>query len=354
MTIPYTGSGRAAAPPRTARLHDHHQGQGATEFLLAAVPVLLMGLGAIEAAHWYFARQAVSLALAQAARAAITRHADPAAIDLAFSEALLPLHAGASPAQSRARLRRAMERRTLATGLPAWRIHILSPSPDAFHDFASSASELSHLGPRPVIDNDYLREQHQARLAQGWPEGRGPLSGRNTLEANTLALRLTWLHEPLLPGVKHLARRLAPAGTGYGVQAMARGGYLPIRREVAMVMQSAPVLLDTPAHGRVVRREDAVGDAARQACMGLWCLESLEPGGAPQPPAPGGPGAGPGGSASGAGPEAPALPRAPGIIAPWPGALPETGGYRETEPEDGGAGDPALAGEPDDCPGCCA
>ncbi|NLC36668.1 MAG: hypothetical protein GX772_09560, partial [Alcaligenaceae bacterium] len=36
-------------------------GQGAVEFLLAAVPVLLLGLASIEAAHWYFARQAVSL-----------------------------------------------------------------------------------------------------------------------------------------------------------------------------------------------------------------------------------------------------------------------------------------------------
>src|SRR5690606_9196031 len=36
-------------------------GQGAVEFLLAAVPVLLLGLGCIEAVHWHFARQAVSL-----------------------------------------------------------------------------------------------------------------------------------------------------------------------------------------------------------------------------------------------------------------------------------------------------
>ncbi|NYT23025.1 pilus assembly protein [Alcaligenaceae bacterium] len=250
------GGGRATPlrqkrpPAKTQRAG----GQGAVEFLLAAVPVLLLGLGSIEAVHWYFVRQAVSHALVQAARSAITQHAHPDVLDHAFAEALLPLHAAPSSDESRARLQRKLARRTLATGLPAWRIHILSPAPETFDDFASDSAELPRPGSQPVIDNDYLHEQHQARLARGWPEGRGPRSGQDTFQANTLALHLIWLHEPLLPGVRNLLRQLAPADERYGSLAMARGGYLPIHREVALVMQSHPVLWDMPGHGRIIRR----------------------------------------------------------------------------------------------------
>lgn len=232
------------------------------EFLLAAVPVLLLGLGSIEAIHWYFVRQAVSLALAQAARAAITQHADPVALDNAFRQALLPLHAGPTPMASQERLKRAIDRRERATGLPAWRIAIVSPSAAVFHDFASGDLEL----PRPgfaVIDNDFLHERHQARLAQGWPEGRGPLSGQTTLEANTLSLHLTWLHEPLLPGVRQLFRQLAPSDSRYGPLAMAGAGYLPIQRRLSFVMQSHPVAWNMPAHGRVVRLTHPAQDPGR-------------------------------------------------------------------------------------------
>lgn len=231
------------------------RGQGAVEFLVAIVPVLLLGLGSIEAIHWYFARQAVSLALVQAARAATTQNADPAVLDSAFSEALLPLHAAHSHSASRARLQRAMDRRVRDTGLPAWQIRILSPSTADFQDFGSHDPALPRFDGRAVIDNDYLDEQHQARLARGLPRGRGPITGRTILDANTLVLDLTWLHEPLLPGMRAVMRQLAPADARYGSLAMARGGYLPIRREVALVMQSHAAAWETPAHGRVRRAE---------------------------------------------------------------------------------------------------
>jgi len=227
-------------------------GQGAVEFLAAAAPLLLLALGSIEFIHWYFVRQAISLALVQAGRAAITQHANPAVLDSAFTSALLPLHAGPTPAVSQARLARAIYRREAATGLPAWQIRIISPSVASFADFASTNPELGGGG-RPAIDNDYLQEQHLSRLAQGWPQGRGPQSGQTTLEANTLQLKLTWLHEPLLPGMKQLLKQLAPADTRYGSRAMASAGFLPIHRQVALVMQSHAVNWDTPAHGRVVR-----------------------------------------------------------------------------------------------------
>lgn len=228
------------------------RGQGAVEFLLAATPVLLLGLSSIEAVHWYFARQAVSLALVQAGRAAITQNADPTVLDQAFTQALLPMYAGPNPAASRSRLQRAITRRERDTGLPAWRIHIISPSQASFQDFASLNPDLPQAG-AAVIDNDYLQEQHEQRLAQGWQEGRGPASGQTTLQANTLVLHLTWLHEPLLPGMKQLLKQIAPTDSRYGSLAMAGAGYLPLQRQVALVMQSHPIAWEMPGHGRVSR-----------------------------------------------------------------------------------------------------
>lgn len=268
-------------------------GQGAVEFLFAAVPVLLLALGSLEAIHWYFVRQAASLALLQAGRAAVTQQADPAVLDQAFTDAIQPLYTGTSPAQSRARLERAMSQRQHELALPAWRIQIQSPSTATFHDFATDDPELRHPAGLPVIDNDYLHEQHQQRLSQGLPEGRGVLSGQTTDEANTLVLHLIWPHKPLLPGVSQLLKQLAPSDNRYASLAMARGGYLPIHREIALVMQSHAVAWEMPAHGRVVRltapghltsgqgldvNTAADSPSGKGSCSGIWCLAPWEAG----------------------------------------------------------------------------
>lgn len=313
------------------------RGQGTVEFLLAAVPVLVLALSSIEAVHWYFARQAVSLALSQAARAAITQHADPVVLDQAFTKALLPFYVAPSAAVTRARLQRAMERRTHATDLPAWQIRILSPSTATFQDFAASRPGLPGDG-RPVIDNDYLAEQHQARLAEGLHEGRGLQSGQTTLEANTLELDLTWLHEPLLPVTRVLLKGLAPADTRFGSLAMARGGYLPLRRQMAMVMQSHAVAWAMPAHGRVVRAHAA--QAEEPAFFTEPGLAPWEHGKKPDGPLSGQPPA-----------DTPEPGRPPDPPTGDPG---NDAPYREAEPDvpDPPAADP-LPLEPEDCPGCC-
>lgn len=331
------------------------RGQGSVEFLLAAVPVLMLALAAIEATHWYFIRQAVSQALAQAARAAITQHAHPAVLDQAFTHALLPMHAAPTRAASMQRIQRNMATRETSSGLPAWRIRILSPSRASFTDFASANPDLPRHGSRAVIDTDYLHEQHLARSGRGRPDGRGPLSGQTILQANTLVLELTWLHEPLLPGVRGLLRAVAPVDTRYGSLAMARAGYLPIRRQVAMVMQSHPVEWEMPPHGRVVR--SLVPNDAEPPYGA-----ALPPDGSPGIGLPPGPGFAPG--SEHAPPDTPpqdtGRPNDPPSDAATP---PSAGGTDDTQrdgdlPADAGPGaDGADAAVPPDdgdvCPDCC-
>jgi len=363
-------------------------GQGSVEFLLAAPIVLLLSLSSIEAVHWFFMRQAVGHALMQAGRAAITQHARPDILDTAFAQALVPFYAAPTAAESRARMESAILRRERATGMPAWRIEILSPSTASFRDFSTNHPDLPAHG-HAIIDNDYLSLQHRSRVAMGWQEGRGPESGQTVVEANTLVLHLTWLHEPLLPGVRQLLKSLAPTDSQYGSRAMALAGYLPIQREISLLMQSHPIAWNLPAHGRVLRQGQAAPSAASPSgppllsipstpspCSGLWCLNSILAGNAAKPAAPA--------PAGGSTPrDDPTFPRGndsglTDFLPPRPGAEkpPSQSGAPATDPYTSGSGAQEQQGESwptpddglddefawgnnelpdlaDDCPGCC-
>ena len=310
-------------------------GSSMIEVAVIAVPLLMVGLGSVEIAQWFFTKQAVSLALLEAARAGSTEHADPNAIKTAFEHALTPLYARQSKAHSRQALNDAFEQRHAQTGMAPWQIEVLSPSPRAFQDFADPALSIKKAAGLAVINNDYLLEQDQRRRAMGWSNGQGAASGLTIFQANTLVLRLTYLHEPVLPGMKSLVRMLAPAAHSYGQRAMGTGGYLPLRQEIALIMQSHPANWPSLPSGKVIT-ETAHYTAPLRAheCTGLWCMKDM----------PTLPGIAPGAGSAGAGPDravAPGIPpsaRAPHAF-PTPSSL------------EGGRPDPDLAIAPDD-PAC--
>jgi hypothetical protein len=247
------------------------------DFSIIAAPLLLVGLGAIELASWFYVRQAASLALLEAGRAAITAHGNPDAIVVGLERALLPLYPAAGGRTAQQRLQDALTERAMRIQAAPWQIQILSPTPAAFHDFADPQLTAAQPGRLPTINNHYQQEQHQGHRAEGRPEGAGLRSGMSIFQANTIVLRLTWLHEPLIPGMKALIRMLAPEQGSYNQLAMARGGYLPIKRDIALIMQSHPV--DWPARPdlKVVRADVAPMPAWRsnEPCTGLWCQKAL-------------------------------------------------------------------------------
>src|SRR5690606_29344445 len=91
-----------------------------------------------------------------------------------------------------------------------------------------------------TIDNNYQAEQHERHQAQGRPSGLGPVSGITIFDANSLVLRLTYMHEPLVPGMRPLMGLLSAGAQGYARAALA-GGYLPMRQTLRLTMQSHPV-----------------------------------------------------------------------------------------------------------------
>uniref|UniRef100_UPI0033424394 pilus assembly protein n=1 Tax=Castellaniella defragrans TaxID=75697 RepID=UPI0033424394 len=235
-----------ASPHTTTRQH----GVGMAEFLLAALPILLLGAGGIETAHWLLLRQSLSFALVEAGRAAATRQADPAALAQAFEDALHILHPQAG--QRDAAL--AWRRRAL-NGLP-WQIRIVRPARASFLDHAAPDLDSPAGGTAQgltLIRNDRQHEQYLRGLGLGWPDGRGPASGETIFEANTLVLELTWPHRPLLPGIAALLRLMAgPATPADYRQRVLAQGLLPIMRSAALAMHSHPANWPDLADGRVV------------------------------------------------------------------------------------------------------
>ena len=208
-------------------------GTAAIEFAVAAALVTLLGLLAIEAALWQGARQTAYLALLEAARAGATAHGDPARMRAAFLQALLPRHAGTQGvAGARRRLENEQAGLAAISGSDPWRIEVLSPDDQSFRTHARPGLNVAAAAGLRVIDNGYQDLQHARR-----PPGPG---GRSIFQANTLRLRLTYLHKPLLPPLRALLAALADDGASYAGHAQARG-LLPVRMELEIEMHSHPV-----------------------------------------------------------------------------------------------------------------
>ncbi|HLU14419.1 MAG TPA: hypothetical protein VKZ71_01160 [Burkholderiaceae bacterium] len=274
LTLP---SGRRAGYSAACR----QRGAGLAGFAVVVMPVLLLGLGSVEIAHWFFTRQAVSLALLEAGRAAVTSHNHPQRIIGAFERTLEPVFGGRQAnAWQGAPLQQALATRKKALSAAPWHIDVLSPSDTVWPDFTDPSLHVGAASGRQVINNHYLAEQDARYRARGWPDGRGPVSGQTIFEANTLVMRLRWPHAPRLPLLKPLLRAMGnPAGTDH--QRMLAAGYLPIARHITLVMQSHPVRWGNTPDGKV--RYQANNPPTRPACRGWLCNAADHNGSAPTP-----------------------------------------------------------------------
>lgn len=210
------------------------RGAAALEFAVAASIVLLLGLLGVEAARWQGVRQMAHLALIEAGRAGATAHAHPARMREAFLQALLPLYAGAQ-GETGARRRREQQQAALIahSGLTPWRIEVLQPDARAFREQGRAGLRVPVAPGRRAIDNDYQDLQHARRPARP--------GGPSIFDANTLTLRLTYLHKPLLPPIRALLALLGRNDTARYVGAARAKGLLPIQVELDIEMHTHPV-----------------------------------------------------------------------------------------------------------------
>ena len=156
------------------------------EFSLVAVPLLLLSVLMMEAAHWHVVRQLAYVALLDSARAGATQNGRRDVMEQAFAQAFLPrfVYAG-EPAPERQR--RAWSRIQRLTNMPAWWIEMLQPD-----------------------------------------------------DVHRLQTRLVYLHEPLTPLTRALLRQIAPSMGGCVYQAM-RQGFLVMRLDLRIERHTPPL-----------------------------------------------------------------------------------------------------------------
>lgn len=255
------------------------QGSAIIEFLITAVPILLLGLGATETARWYIHKQHIRYALVEAQRVATVTHAKPEQIVEAFEYALKPLFSPVGQYTSiEARREAYLQQVTQKTAMTPWRISITSPTPEHFKDFSQSNLVIANTTGLATINNNYQFEQHQEK-------GLGLHSQESIYEANILSLNLVYPYKPLVPGVTSLMKVLSPSSSSRLKQTYFEAGYLPLELTAHMAMQSHPVLWPTQPSGKVIKQEQiAQSDAAVSSmiestnadlnCAGLWCSDS--------------------------------------------------------------------------------
>lgn len=235
-------------------------GAGLAEFSIVVLPLLTLGLGSVELSHWFYTRQAVSMALLDAGRAAITDHNRSASIITSFEASLKPMYPAPRSADTVQRLHQALSARQIRMHGAPWQIEVLSPSASAYRDFSDPGLRVDGAAGRPAINNHYLLEQNDHNLEKGWPEGRGPVSGQTIYEANTVALRLSWLHQPRLPLIRPVLRALGNPQGNYRQRGLAQG-YLPMTRQITLLMQSHPVHWPDDSSQKIIyRAENDVSD----------------------------------------------------------------------------------------------
>ena len=209
-------------------------GCGTIEFLVVAVPLLFSAMATYEASRWYMTREAVNLALLEAARAGSVAHARPQAIENAFLRALTPLFAPAGSARTpHARMMFELDQFEHNSSQPAWEITILHPSAAEFADFMQKDLPIALRTGHPAINNHYQYRQHQQHA-------KGRLSGSTIYDANTLQLQIRYLYQPVVPGMRSLLRSIF-SGLGPADSAAAAHGALPIVSAITIEMQSHPV-----------------------------------------------------------------------------------------------------------------
>jgi len=211
-------------------------GAAIIETCLVLMPLLLFTGLVFEFTHSYKVRQIAQLALYEAARAGSVSAARPERIEQTFRNAILPLFVPAGRHLSaESRLDAATRTILKDTGLKHWQIEVLNPGPFTFMDYAHPA--LSGQNRRPTLRNEYLKEQHQTNVTKGWSQGRGPASGLDVFEANTLRLRLSMLYRPLAPGIGRVLKALGAWRMDRTGQAWING-YLVADLMTEVMMQS--------------------------------------------------------------------------------------------------------------------
>lgn len=230
--LTHPGLARRNAP----RLRAHAQsGIAMVEFIVVGPMLTLIGLGILQYAMIFFAKNQVNHATFMAARAGTMDHANSATILAAYEQALAPMYGGGSNAveilAAKNKARNDVEYGL--SGAPSAHIRMLNPTAESFADWKEPKLAVKYnTGGKRVIPNANLSSKGQTV---------GPTSGQTIYDANLLKLRILHGYEPKIPVARTVFVAYLKAmdpGNDPQYTALVQAGRIPLTINVTMHMQS--------------------------------------------------------------------------------------------------------------------
>ena len=148
-------------------------GSAMVECCIAILPIIMLGSLILEVTYWHTARQRLALAMSQAVDLATMQHGVVSVVWNHLVKIRPELIIQAQDVQ-------AVQTQTDITAI--------------FSEFADPT--LSKQFGQPTIRHDFLIAQHEKFKSLGWSGGRGPISRKTILEANTLSFTAVGWHKP--------------------------------------------------------------------------------------------------------------------------------------------------------------
>jgi hypothetical protein len=150
-------------------------GSAMVECCIGILPIIMLGSLILEVTYWHTARQRLALAMSQAVDLATMQHGAASVVWQYLKQIRPELIIQLKDVQ------------TVQTQAELTAI---------FSEFADLT--LSKQFGRPTIRHDFLIAQHEKFKSLGWSGGRGPISRKTILEANTLSFTAVGWHKPYL------------------------------------------------------------------------------------------------------------------------------------------------------------
>ena len=163
----------------------YQAGHALIEWVIVSLPLIWLGLLAVEVSGWHSTRQELALLAQQAT-----------------------LFASMTGGRTESIERHLNQHRS-------WRLHgeievcVKDSVNQLMNDFKDRrlSQQLGH----DVIRHDHIAEQHRRFVAKGWGNGRGPRSGLSISAANFLRVSVALKHQPVTPVIRLFMPRITIA-----------------------------------------------------------------------------------------------------------------------------------------------
>ncbi len=163
----------------------HQTGHALIEWIIVSLPLVWLGLLAIEVSGWHSTRQELALVAQQAT-----------------------LFASMSGGRTESVKQHLAQHRSLQIRGDI-QVCVKDRVSQLMSDFKDR--RLSQQVGHDVIRHDHIAEQHRRFIAKGWDNGRGPRSGQSISAANFLRVSVTLQHRPVTPVIRFFMSSIAIA-----------------------------------------------------------------------------------------------------------------------------------------------